>query len=78
LFRTAKNKKRELTNRGLTGNDILRIVKRRPQGAGLHQPMIGTCMRWFEDGLPDSRDWPATAGSTHQNREDWQSRKTRF
>jgi integrase/recombinase XerD len=35
LFRTAKKKKRELTDRGLTGNDLLRIVKRRLRGAGL-------------------------------------------
>src|SRR4051812_48445476 len=35
LFRTAKRKKRELTDRGLTGNDLLRIVKRRLKGAGL-------------------------------------------
>jgi integrase/recombinase XerD len=35
LFRTAKRKKRELTDRGLNGNDLLRIVKRRLKGAGL-------------------------------------------
>jgi integrase/recombinase XerD len=35
LFRTARRKKRELTERGLTGNDLLRIVKRRLKGAGL-------------------------------------------
>jgi site-specific recombinase XerD len=35
LFRTAQKKKRELTDRGLTGNDLLRIVKRRLRGAGL-------------------------------------------
>jgi integrase/recombinase XerD len=35
LFRTAKRKKRELSERGLTGNDLLRIVKRRLKGAGL-------------------------------------------
>jgi integrase len=35
LFRTAKRKKRELTERGLNGNDLLRIVKRRLKGAGL-------------------------------------------
>src|SRR3954468_6782092 len=35
LFHTAKKKKRELTERGLTGNDLLRIVKRRLKGAGL-------------------------------------------
>ena len=38
LFRTAKKKKkkdRELTDRGLNGNDLLRIVKRRLKGAGL-------------------------------------------
>jgi site-specific recombinase XerD len=37
LFRTAKKKKkvRELTDRGLNGNDLLRIVKRRLRGAGL-------------------------------------------
>jgi integrase/recombinase XerD len=29
LFRTAKRRKRELTERGLNGNDLLRIVKRR-------------------------------------------------
>ena len=35
LFRTAKKRKRELTERGLNGNDLLRIVKRRLAGAGL-------------------------------------------
>lgn len=35
LFRTAKRRKRELTERGLNGNDLLRIVKRRLKGAGL-------------------------------------------
>ena len=35
LFRTAKRKKRELTERGLNGNDLLRIVKRRLRRAGL-------------------------------------------
>src|SRR6476659_8438105 len=35
LFRTARKKKRELTERGLTGNDLLRIVKRRLKAAGL-------------------------------------------
>jgi integrase/recombinase XerD len=35
LFRTARRKKRELTDRGLNGNDLLRIVKRRLKGAGL-------------------------------------------
>jgi site-specific recombinase XerD len=37
LFRTAKKKKREraLTDRGLNGNDLLRIVKRRLKEAGL-------------------------------------------
>jgi integrase/recombinase XerD len=35
LFRTAKRKRRELTDRGLTSNDLLRIVKRRLKGAGL-------------------------------------------
>src|SRR3954451_15897037 len=33
LFRTAKKKNRELTDRFLTGNDLLRIVKRRIKGA---------------------------------------------
>jgi site-specific recombinase XerD len=35
LFRTVKRRKRELTERGLTGNDLLRVVKRRLKGAGL-------------------------------------------
>src|SRR3954470_17137310 len=35
LFRTARRRKRELTDRGLNGNDLLRIVKRRLKGAGL-------------------------------------------
>jgi integrase/recombinase XerD len=35
LFRTAKKTIRELTDRGLTGNDLLRIVERRLRGAGL-------------------------------------------
>jgi integrase/recombinase XerD len=35
LFRTAKKRKRELTDRGLNGNDLLRIVKRRLADAGL-------------------------------------------
>jgi integrase/recombinase XerD len=35
LFRTARRGKRELTDRGLNGNDLLRIVKRRLAGAGL-------------------------------------------
>ena len=37
LFRTARKKKkeRELSDRGLNGNDLLRIVKRRLVGAGL-------------------------------------------
>jgi integrase len=35
LFRTAKKKKRALSDRGLTGNDLLRIVKRRLRGVGL-------------------------------------------
>src|SRR5918997_5616286 len=35
LFRTVRKGKRELTDRGLTGNDLLRIVKRRLRGAGL-------------------------------------------
>jgi integrase/recombinase XerD len=37
LFRTAKKKKkrRELSDRGLNGNDLLRVVKRRLKGAGL-------------------------------------------
>jgi integrase/recombinase XerD len=34
LFRIAK-KKRELTDRGLNGNDLLRVVKRRLKRAGL-------------------------------------------
>src|SRR3954453_19554560 len=35
LFRTAMKKKRELTDRGLNGNDLLRIVKRRLKAARL-------------------------------------------
>jgi integrase/recombinase XerD len=35
LFRTARKRKRELSERGLNGNDLLRIVKRRLAGAGL-------------------------------------------
>src|SRR3954464_13029452 len=35
LFRTARRRKRELTDRGLNGNDLLRVVKRRLTGAGL-------------------------------------------
>lgn len=35
LFRTAKKGKRELSERGLGGNDLLRVVKRRLVGAGL-------------------------------------------
>ena len=35
LFRTVRRRKRELTDRGLDGNDLLRIVKRRLRGAGL-------------------------------------------
>jgi integrase/recombinase XerD len=35
LFRTARKRKRELTERGLNGNDLLRIVKRRLADAGL-------------------------------------------
>jgi integrase/recombinase XerD len=35
LFRSAKKRKRELTDRPLTGNDLLRIVKRRLKAAGL-------------------------------------------
>src|SRR4051794_32725645 len=35
LFRTARKWKRELTDRGLGGNDLLRIVKRRLRAAGL-------------------------------------------
>src|SRR3954452_24193159 len=35
LFRTVRKRKRELTDRGLDGNDLLRIVKRRLKGAGL-------------------------------------------
>src|SRR4051794_31971835 len=35
LFRTARRRRRELTGRGLDGNDLLRIVKRRLAGAGL-------------------------------------------
>jgi predicted nuclease of restriction endonuclease-like (RecB) superfamily len=47
LFRTArkKKKKRELTDRGLNGNDLLRIVKRRLKGAGL--PEGGFCCHSF-------------------------------
>ncbi len=35
LFRTVRRRKRELTDTGLNGNDLLRIVKRRLAGAGL-------------------------------------------
>ena len=35
MFRTAKRRRRELSERGLTGNDLLRIVKRRLKRAGL-------------------------------------------
>ena len=35
LFRTARKRKRELTDRCLDGNDLLRIVKRRLKDAGL-------------------------------------------
>ena len=35
LFRTARKRRRELTERGLNGNDLLRIVKRRLADAGL-------------------------------------------
>jgi site-specific recombinase XerD len=35
LFRSAMKRKRALTNRPLTGNDLLRIVKRRLKAAGL-------------------------------------------
>jgi len=35
LFRSAMKRKRELTDRALTGNDLLRIVKRRLKAAGL-------------------------------------------
>ena len=35
LFRTARKNRRDLTDRGLNGNDLLRIVKRRLKGAGL-------------------------------------------
>src|SRR4051794_10858222 len=35
LFRTARRWKQELTDRGLSGNDLLRIVKRRLRAAGL-------------------------------------------
>jgi integrase len=35
LFRSAQKRKRALTARGLTGNDLLRIVKRRLKAAGL-------------------------------------------
>ena len=35
LFRSARKRKRELTDRPLTGNDLLRIVKRRLKAAGL-------------------------------------------
>jgi integrase/recombinase XerD len=35
LFRTARKKKRELTERSLSGNDLLRVVKRRLKAAGL-------------------------------------------
>jgi site-specific recombinase XerD len=37
LFRTVRKRKSELGERGLNGNDLLRIVKRRFKGAGLPQ-----------------------------------------
>ena len=35
LFRSAQKRKRALTDRPITGNDLLRIVKRRLKAAGL-------------------------------------------
>jgi integrase len=35
LFRAVKRRKRELTGRGLSGNDLLRVVERRLRDAGL-------------------------------------------
>src|SRR4051795_503807 len=45
LFRTAKRRTRELTDRGLNGNDLLRVVKRRLNGAGL--PESAFCCHSF-------------------------------
>ncbi|MFO0949700.1 MAG: tyrosine-type recombinase/integrase [Isosphaeraceae bacterium] len=45
LFRTARRRKRELTDRGLNGNNLLRIVKRRLKGAGL--PESAFCCHSF-------------------------------
>ena len=47
LFRTAKKTKktRALTERGLNGNDLLRVVKRRLKGAGL--PEAAFCCHSF-------------------------------
>jgi integrase/recombinase XerD len=45
LFRTARKKRRELTDRGLNGNDLLRIVKRRLKDARL--PEAAFCCHSF-------------------------------
>jgi integrase len=50
LFRTARKKKRELTDRGLNGNDLLRIVKRRLKAAGL--PEGAFCCHSFRATTP--------------------------
>ncbi len=42
LFRSARKRKRALTDRPITGNDLLRIVKRRLKAAGLPEKTF-TC-----------------------------------
>ncbi len=58
LFRTAMKRKRQLTERALTSNDILRIVKRRLKAAGLsegtfscHSFRATTATALLEDGI---------------------------
>ncbi len=58
LFRSAQKRKRALTDRPITGNDLLRIVKRRLKAAGLpegtfscHSFRATTATALLKDGL---------------------------
>ena len=58
LFRTAVRRERRLTGRGLTGNDMGRMVKRRMADAGLssrlspHSFRVTTITDLLEQGVP--------------------------
>ena len=62
LFRTAKKRKRESSERGLNGNDLPRIVKRRPANAGLpsgafccHSFRVTTAMNLLKQQVPQEQ-----------------------